>query len=328
VPENNLANNGAGYSFIKQMLSKRYVVEDISDENISTDKYKALVLISPRNVSEDQKKSIDKFIVAGGKIVALLDSVDIGQNLRAEPILTGLEDLFANLGIEIQKNVVADRSNSHAAFAGGYVTYHIPYPFWPKVSKDGFDQNDPSVSQLESLVLPWTASFNVKKELPEGVNVDILAKSTEFSSYQSEGEYNFIPDAASMALQGEGGEQALVVKVQGSLNSYFNKDEKSTSSEIILVGNSRLIRDNFIGQFEENAIFFENIIDHLAMGDTLIGIRSRGATDIPIGDISEVVKGFIKFVNIILPPALLLVFGLVGFFMRKQKKHALQLAFK
>ena len=45
--------------------------------------------------------------------------------------------------------------------------------------------------------------------------------------------------------------------------------------ELFVVGTSRLVEDRTAQQFADGAVFFENAVDYFALGEQLIGIRSR-----------------------------------------------------
>ena len=77
--------------------------------------------------------------------------------------------------------MVLDRSNANAAFRSGFMTFRLPYPFWVKVTVEGFDPDNPAVSNLEALVLPWTSSLTVLDEKPATVAITPLARSTPLS---------------------------------------------------------------------------------------------------------------------------------------------------
>ena len=90
---------------------------------------------------------------------------------------------------------------------------------------------------------------------------------------------------------------------------------------MVVVGNSRFINNDMITQFQDNQVFLLNITDWLTLGEELIGIRSRGATDRPIKETTEYTKTFIKFLNMFAVPILLILFGLVRHYLRKRKKR-------
>jgi len=102
--------------------------------------------------------------------------------------------------------------------------------------------------------------------------------------------------------------------------------KESPESQIVVIGNSRFISNNFLTQFKDNQVFLLNIVDWLTLGEQLIGIRSRGATDRPLKEIKEYEKTLIKSLNMFGVPLLLILFGMLRFYLRRRKKRAEALA--
>jgi len=87
-----------------------------------------------------------------------------------------------------------------------------------------------------------------------------------------------------------------------------------------VVGNSRFITNDIISQFDGNQVFFLNLVDWLTLGEQLIGIRSRGATDRPLREITERQKALVKSLNMFGVPLALALFGIVRFYLKKGRK--------
>jgi len=102
--------------------------------------------------------------------------------------------------------------------------------------------------------------------------------------------------------------------------------KESPETQIVVIGNSRFISDNFLSQFQGNQLFLLNIVDWLTLGEQLIGIRSRGATDRPLKEATEYMKTLIKSLNMFGVPLVLILFGLLRFYLRRRKKRREALA--
>jgi ABC-type uncharacterized transport system involved in gliding motility auxiliary subunit len=64
--------------------------------------------------------------------------------------------MLEHYGVKLGRSLVVDRrSNSNASFSSGLVQYNMPYPFWPRITRQRFAKDSPMVNQLENLVLPW-----------------------------------------------------------------------------------------------------------------------------------------------------------------------------
>jgi gliding-associated putative ABC transporter substrate-binding component GldG len=331
------------YQAVKQLLEKQYTLQEVTLstgeetlENIHT-----LIVAGLREPTDKQLYAIDQFLMRGGKIVFLVDTVDIKEGLQAASFKPGTDELIQHYGVKVEENLVLDRANANAAFRSGFMTFRLPYPYWVKVIQEGFSPDNPAVSNLESLVLPWTSALSVIEEKTPAITVTELAKSTPLS-WIRKGFYSLDPQQRFLTPGMTTESYPLILSLSGTFTSFFadkpvpaRKEEgtekkivppqetikESPETQIIVVGNSRFITNDIITQFQDNQVFLLNITDWLTLGEQLIGIRSRGATDRPLKETTEYTKTLIKFLNMFAVPLLLILFGLVRFYLRRRKKR-------
>jgi gliding-associated putative ABC transporter substrate-binding component GldG len=336
------------YQETKQILEKQYKVEEVElkEGEESLGKSDTLIISGSRELKDTQKYEIDQFLMQGGKIVFLIDTVEIKEGLQASSVKPGIDDLLEHHGVKVEENLVLDRSNAPAAFRSGFMTFQLPYPFWVKVMSKGFSPDNPAVSNLESLVLPWTSTVKVLEGKVAGITITELAKSTPFS-WTRKGFYMLNPQQKFYSPEIKTESHLLALAASGKFKSFYidkpiptaeeSKDKKeaeakretikeSPETQIIVIGNSRFINNEFLSRFRDNRVFFLNIIDWLTLGEQLIGIRSRGATDRPLKETTEYMKTLIKSFNMFGVPILLILFGLLRFYLRRRKKRAEALA--
>ncbi|MBD3184055.1 hypothetical protein GF312_17355 [Candidatus Poribacteria bacterium] len=169
------------YEAVRTSLGKQYMIMDVdlSEGKSVPNNVNTLIVAGPKEkISEREKYEIDQFLMRGGKIIFLIDSVDLApRSLMATEVNTNLNDMLENYGVSVGKSLVLDRaSNSNASFSSGFVQYSMPYPFWPRITKRQFDQSSPMVNQLENLILPWSAPVEL---LPSKVNIEKTPKQGE-----------------------------------------------------------------------------------------------------------------------------------------------------
>ena len=137
----------------------------------------------------------------------------------------------------------------------------------------------------------------------------ILAKATTYAASVelTEGPIRLDPEGANKVLyNGNAASKDLAVLLEGR-------------GKILLVGNSRMIRDQFLQQSTSGAAFFENAVDMFAMGDKLIGIRTRTKMDRPIAQIGDSTKQVVRWANILGAPIIILMIGLTFYVIRRSK---------
>jgi len=344
------------YEELRISLEKQYKVVnvDVSGGKRVPNDVNTLVIGGPKEkLSEHDKYEIDQFLMRGGRIVFLIDPIDIdSRGLAAIEIDAGLTDMLEHYGVKTGDSLVVDRaSNANASFSSGYVRYSMPYPFWSKVTKRQFSQDSPMVNQLEDLVLPWTGSVELDatkvatdSEAAAGDAAQLrgieICKTSQYSWLTGK-PFNLSPQQR-LVPTGDMKNQTLAVAVSGRFGSFYadkpvplvEESEAGTSeaepaaetirespeTQIIVVGNARFATSGFLAQFRYNRLFFENAVDWLTLGEDLISIRSRFVTDRPLKEISENAKLFVRIINICGASFLVIAFGLVRFIFKRRAK--------
>lgn len=334
---------------VQGLLQDHYSCRSIDtkkDKSIPAD-VAALVVASPKELSEREKYLIDQYLMSGGRVLFFIDTIVMDERrLAATPLASPLLDLLQHYGVKLKNELVLDRSNANASFQSGYYTISVPYPFWVKILRENFSQDNPAVSQLESLVLPWASPLDMVKDKTAGIKVTELFKSSKYSWVQKE-VFDLSPKEDYFPAPADLQERLMGVALSGKFKSFyagkkvpaadeekkpaaapaqpqqqkeppFNAESKET--KLIVVGNSRFITENFPAEFDGNRVFFQNIIDWVTVGDALIGIRSRESTDRPLRVISEQARAAIRFINILGVSILAGLFGLGRFYLRRRRK--------
>jgi len=307
--------NSSKYSEIKKRLDKRYRVTltdpgslDLKPENDSL-----VILTLEKDLSKETINKLQDYLAKGGKVFLMVDTVAIGKDLKVINIeIPNISEWLGLKGITVEDKLILDRSNTHAAFTGGYITYHVPYPYWIKVGREGFNHDNPIVSDLEALVLPWVSPIELDAN-PE-FKYTILAASSPFNKV--------VPTTTSLMPEEA---QMEVAKANSDPKPLAVLGIGQDNSQIIAMGNTRFIQNSSIGQFQANTIFFENIVDYMAMGNALIGIRSKGMIDRPVDpEISSGKIAVTKYINIIIGPIILIIIGLLILMFKRHRNKTLK----
>lgn len=336
---NQTSIEGEGKNIIQSLIGERYKVEPI-EESISVldpSKTDVLVLAGPRNLSVMDLLHIDDYLGLGGKVIALIDNVTVGERFMGVAVDSGLEPLLTAYGVNLSSGVVADATNAYAAFRSGYVTYSVPYPFWPSIRSEGLNRSYPPVSQLEALVLPWAGALEISKEIPSSLKIEKIVTSSSFAGITpGEPPYSLDPQDAGLVLpRNPVSEKVLALVVKGKFPSAFETNPElklpknakqlprgEEAGELVVVSTSHFLEDRFVGQqqFAEGVDFFANIVDHLSWGDALVGIRSRPVMSRPIpANLSTTAKLTIRYGNMIGVPLLIIIGGFGGVLIRRRR---------
>jgi len=312
---------GGGYAGLKRLLEERYSVKEIGSDYghlLDPKTISTLIVASPGELGEDELQAVDQYIIKGGSLVALVDRWAISEKLKAKPRATNITKLLAKYGIEVPLDMVMDESSAMAAFSGQMATYHVPYPLWLRVSTKDLSMEDPITAELSSLTIPWASSINAAGE-SKGRTLEVLAHSSPFAVAATGENPTIDPEAAAKVLResNEHESYALAVRMK----------DASSGAEIIAVGSGRFAQDNFLARFPQNIAFIENAVDALAIGERLIGIRSRIGTERPIAAMNAGERMSLKLINVFVGPAAVIIIALIVIAVRRMRRRRVRLAY-
>ena len=348
---------GQGFENLRKELGKQYTLRkiDVSQGSPIEGDVSTLIVAGPQSpLQANEKYEIDQFLMNGGKIVFLVDAVKMAPgSIQASPLSTGLTDLLSHYGIQLGNNLVQDISHDNLTYSqGGFMTITRPYPFFIKVLKsyqystgstsEGFPADSVATSGLDSLVLPWSTSLSVVAK--EGVSTTIMAKTSN-QAWTAQAPYNLDPTRMFTPPSSVKNSYPVAVLLAGEFTSFYagkeipsasngdgeedtenkNKDrktvEKSPPTQIVVVGTSQFLRQPRV----DGMTFFQNSIDYITLGSSLIGIRSKQISDRSFKtDPSTFARLAIKVLCIGAIPLLVALFGLFRFFSRMRAKRMVE----
>jgi gliding-associated putative ABC transporter substrate-binding component GldG len=332
-PERDLA---AVYESWMTELRNQYEVTEVavSDGSMVPDNVNTLVVAGPKGLSAWDNYAIDQFLMRGGRALFLIDRISIiPGEMAGERIDTGIDSLLATYGVEVRPDLVVDRSSGTATFVSGYVRFSLPYLLWPMVLKETLDDVSPITNQLERVIFTWTSSINLMQPAGGPVEVTVLATSSE-QSWSEERRLNLDPQQRFIPMT-DTGPRNLAVLLEGSFQSHFagrdvpvetvdapvrEKLDRSTDTQIIVIGNSRFTEQSYLSQYPENRTFLLNAVDWLTLGESLIGIRSRTVTSRPVREIGEGAKATVRFIATFGVPLAVIIWGLSRRHLKKRRR--------
>lgn len=344
------------YSLLHEELNKNYVVRTMTPDTLTDipSRTSIVVVDGSQNLPPRAMYAIDQYLMQNGNVIFLTDGIRIihDQGLSAIKADQSVHRLLEHYGITAEESIVADKRNAMAMFSSGRVRFRVPYPMWPMIGSEGFHPDIPAVSQLESLVLPWTSPLIFHPEKSPGLEKSDLVKTSEVS-WRMESPYDLNPQQNWDITEADLSQSVLAMECQGPLRSFFAEQpvpepviepgqsfsaspddrEKITSTErarFLVLASTRFVNNQFLSMHGENMIFFQNIIDSMALGNHLIGIRSRIVSHRPLDfgttDENEIesIKKQHRVMGIALMPFTIIVIGLIRMLIRNRKKADLQ----
>jgi gliding-associated putative ABC transporter substrate-binding component GldG len=317
-------------SVLEELRTDYNVTEvDLTAGKLLDSSYQILVVTNPEKELDDSGRYIiDQFLMSGKSVFFLLDGIKVDKYLQTQENKTGLSGLLENYGLKLSNKLILDTSSEMATFSGGYMNFMVQYPYWVKATKDNFSQDNPAVSQLESITLPWASNIEINQEKVGSNQIQYLIKSS-VKSWQASEPISLDPQQKFSA--NSYGQYNLAIGEFGHFESFFKdlenpladksaeKITSTNSGRLVLVGDADFISDSFIAQYPSNYVFTANMLDWLSQNETLIAIRSKGVTDRPLKQLSDTQKSIIKYANIFGITGIILIVGLIRFILRKRK---------
>lgn len=309
--------------------------------------------------SEKDKFIIDQYIMRGGKVLwlvdpvfATMDSLQSSESTMGNTLNINLDDMFFKYGVRLNKNLLLDYNSAAIALRTGqmggqaqieYFRWYY-FPLLNAASNNNIVKNiNPIKADFASSIEPVISDSDVQK-IP-------LLKTSDYTKispapvFISLSMLRQAPDQRMFSQKG----QNVAYLLKGQFESlYANRMTSAimeseeigfrTSSEptaMIVVADGDITRNQFhipkgyplplgFDQYTQmtygNKDFIENAVSYLVDGEGLIGIRSR-ELKIRLLDMNKINSNILlwQIVNVVLPSAIVVVFGFILAIIRKRK---------
>ena len=313
------------YSQFAEEVRKLHEIEpvDLAGGKAVPEEIGTLILAGPGDsVSLEVQYAIDQYVMRGGRLVALVDNILLDE--RGAPTLVnhGLEALLSSYGFQLNGNLIADKkSHSPRSIRRGFFIQQQPFPLFPKIGKNQLGEH-PVVARLSGFTLPYTGSLDLIGSGDSTMAYSALAFSSDETDSYAPPTYQPTPNSRPVTLVGLG---------TGRFSSFFKDKPKPSSVEsgefldhcseetsILVIPCSQLLVNELI--YPGNMEFILNVIDFMTIGDDLISIRTRPTSDRPIKELSGEMKKFLRLLNILGVPLLVIIFGMMRFYLKRRDK--------
>lgn len=227
-----------------------YDIEQVAPEEPIPAKIDALVVFGPRQpLSAKTQYEIDQFLLSGRPVVVFVNRFDVAlRNFDVEGNLTvtnltstqsNVHDWLAKYGIEVRKDLVMEPERNAPIVLTelvrqGQLVWQsqraFPYPLLPTFTE--FDEEQPLVSGLSNVTLPWVSSLDGAQARQKGLDVRWLIRSSA-NAVAKAGDIPLLPPQLLQALQSwePGGPYVVALVATGSFESAFKGQEIPQGAE-------------------------------------------------------------------------------------------------
>ena len=309
---------------LNNQLSILYSVQplEFSDTTGVPFQYKTLVVIAPKDtVPQFHFNYLDEFLNRGGRLLVALNTVAGDFNTgMGNKVYTGFETWLKQKGIEVEENFVIDASCSNIMVRQqqGQFMMNTPvqFPYLPAITN--FTEH-PITDGIESVVLIFASPIRFTTT-DTSVVMFPLAVTSEKSGIQNP------PLAFDVMKQWTLSDFTLsslpvAALVEGKV--------PGTSGYKMVVFSDGDFAVNGEGQnaqqlSEDNISFMANAIDWLSDDTGLIELRTKGVTARPLdASLEDGTKTLLKYLNFLLPLALVIIYGIFRFQLKRKKRNEL-----
>ncbi len=292
-------------------------VEEIPSE------VEVLLVAHPRGFAKNQWYAIDQFVMRGGRLILLTDpwcSLDTPEANAQDPMASLTtsrasvsNEVLEKWGVTQHEGVVADLAYS-ASVASGRGEPPKNHPLWIVVPGAAMNSTDVVTTSLDSVLLPWVASFDVKPL--EGVVYETMLESSEQTQIVGENDYKFGGgdlDSIMRRFTPEDKRRVLALRIKGKLPSAYPEgraadaapvtmphlNESKGSANVIVIGDADFIADRYsaavqdvfgakiVTPINDNLNLVLNSVENLSGSDDLISVRSRGRFTRPFVEVQR-----------------------------------------
>ena len=332
---------------LEMELKKLYDIKQVSLSGRSSvqDDIDLLCIIGPKeDIPEADRFLIDQYIMSGGRVMMAINKVEAEiSQMQAKRSALRIDPWTENYGFRIEDNLVLDRNAPTLPFQtvgrfGRQITM-VVYPLFPEIINFNRDNLAMAVMRQVRLYFPSSIDTVVAME-KDSVTITPFMYSSEKSSIQSE-PYDINPLTQRTSAEWDQSSIPMAALVEGKFDSYWkdkeiplNEDgepisedpiiEKSPDNKIFVIGDANFIQDQFLVPGLDNLTMMLNLIDWFVQDERLITIRSREVSSRPIGEVSDGTRRTVKYINMILPPVLVILFGLMRWRNRAARRKKLE----
>ena len=278
------------------------VAVDAASKELPAD-LQALVLLQPRNLSEDMLRAVDAWAVAGKPLVVFADpyaETDSGPDAQAMGAKRGgttydMGPLLAAWGVDIPRDmVVGDLDHATRVRAPGRNggVRELDYPTWLSMTPDTLTKEDPLVGGLQALNFMSPGSI----EPAEGATskVEPLVRTGERSQLVQTMKIGFFGDPEQLLkdFKPDGTPKTIAARIGGTIASAYpaaDGTKAAGTANILLVADADLVSDDTwvidervggmnLGKraIADNGPLVLNAIELAAGNPALAEIRARG----------------------------------------------------
>ena len=333
-------------TYVDKVLGEEFEVQSINlkaTKSIPAD-IQTIYVVGPKSpFSSWELYQLDQFLMRGGKLGLLIDRVqaEIQQGF-AQPQNPGFDAFLTHFGVNVNSNMVIDAQCAQIAIQQQQGQFRFQslkeYPLFPKVT--AFSKDNMIVKDLQSINLIFASTLDTTQFQSSPLKIEVLARTSKNTGILVP-PYNIDPMRQWTKADFISSPQPVGVAITGNFTSFFagkpkpdmdtvladnlgavpeTRLDSGDQGRLVVWGDADFISDQVLRD-QSNLIMFQNMTDWLSQDQGLISIRSKDVTGRPLKQTEDSTRTLVKFLNIFLMPAVVIVFGVARWQIRKQNRR-------
>lgn len=296
---------------VNTALSVLYQVEHytISETEEIPDRFKTLVIIAPKDsFRQEELQKIDAYLERGGNVLVAINRVSGDfKTLFGAEVNTGLESWLSSKGISVDNSFIIDSKCGMVALQqqqGMFsFTTNISFPYLPLISKFA---DHPAVKGIESVQLIFASPLTFTGSESQGVFTPLAFTSERSGNLKAPQFFN---------VQRQWTTFDFPLQKQVVAGVLEKNSSTGVTSKLLVIGDGDFAvngpRERMQQLQPDNVNFLVNAIDWLTDKTGLIELRTKGIQFRPLKELEDSTKTLLKYLNFLLPMALVLGYGLI-----------------
>lgn len=302
---------------VDQQWTQLFEMRPVNAENLKEiDKdISVLVVVHPKQLTDDAQYAIDQFVLRGGHLLAFVDPNAELDDSGADPNnpmaammadkSSDLPRLFKAWGIEYDpKKVVLDRARAlPISVAEGQAP--VRHPGILGLTDSDLNRDEVVSANLDTINVSSAGYFELSKDAKDAKLIPLIQTTSEAMSVGSD-RLRMLADPSTLmsGYKAAGTPFVIAARLTGKFKTAFPERkgegalaESKEEGQVVLVADTDILSDRlwvqirpFFGQqimnaFANNGDFAVNALDTLAGSSDLISIRGRATSQRPFGTV-------------------------------------------
>ncbi len=323
-------------------IQKNYELIEVdlsSEDQIPLDISTAILAGATAPFSDQDLYKLDQYFLRGGHMGVFLNRKIIDMQNQYMPVQDNPSNIFSfieHFGVKYGSQLLLDKTSYQVQAMQNLGFLQIPvavdYPFAPRLSN--LNEDNPIVNRLKELGFFFVNDLSQTGDTTT-VTFTSLMRTSDMTGFA-------MPDQRTRSINISAGQQlpdymfragskTVSAVLEGEYSSWFgsSRPDSLTYPEehlsksmkptvMVALGNATFTSQQFM--VPASLTFLLNTVDWLYDRNGLISIRSKNVQPTQLDEMSSSTRQILKWINILLAPMLIVLFGIIRWYVRNKAK--------